>query len=200
MDNHLGILQERIESAAVGTEWALDEAEGIRGETHQREKENLDASQNHGRVGEEAGISFVPEAKDECISGEQEGPEEQRAFLSGPQGCELVGSGKSAVAVVKDVGDGEVVSESGDNQGNGSQDNGAEYDNAGAASGFTEALPVGIAFAKKSNKADYERIRAQRQCEEQGKTTDLRHVEEPHGIFSETHTGGNRSREDWRAR
>src|SRR5262249_38534745 len=125
MDDHLGILQERIESAAVGTKWAFDEAEGIRGETYQREKENLDASQNHRRVGEKAGISFVPETKDECVSGEQERPEEQRAFLSGPQGCEFVWTGKGAVAVVKDVSVGEVVAERGDDQDHGSQDNGA---------------------------------------------------------------------------
>jgi hypothetical protein len=43
---------------------------------------------------------------------------------------------------------------------------------------------------EEGDQAHSERINAQRQGEEQGKTTDLRHVGEPQRIFSETHRAG----------
>ena len=121
MDDHLGILQKRIEAAAVGAQRAFQQAERVRGEVHQRQKENLHAGENDRRVGEEARIGLVAQAQDEAVSGEQQRPEEQRAFLAGPQRSELVRSGKIAVAVMKDVGDGEIVAEGGDDQRNGGE-------------------------------------------------------------------------------
>ena len=43
MDDHLRILQERIEAGAVWAERAFEEAEGIGGEIDEREKEDLNA-------------------------------------------------------------------------------------------------------------------------------------------------------------
>ncbi len=47
MDDHLGILQKRIQAAAVRAQRALQQAERVGGEVHQREKKDLHASQNH---------------------------------------------------------------------------------------------------------------------------------------------------------
>ncbi len=93
--------------------------------------------------------------------------------------------------MVKDVGDGEIVAEGGDDEGDGGEEHGSEYNHAGAASGFAQAFPVGLALKEEGDKANSERIDAQRQCEEQGKTTNLRHVGEPQCIFSETEGTGN---------
>ena len=71
--------------------------------------------------------------------------------------------------------------------------NAAKNHHAGAASGFAETLPHRVAWKEQGDQAGPERIDAQRQCEEQGKTTNLRHVGEPQRIFSETHGSGNRN-------
>ena len=84
MDDHLGILQEGIEAAAVGAERAFEQSEGLGGEIDQRKKENLYGSENDRGVSEKTRIGFISEAKDKTVSGKQKGPEHQRAFLAGP--------------------------------------------------------------------------------------------------------------------
>src|SRR5262249_2155071 len=69
-ENNHRELQERVESAAVGTHRTFKKTEGIGGEVHQGEKENLHARENHRRIGEEAWIGFVAKAEDETVSGE----------------------------------------------------------------------------------------------------------------------------------
>ena len=63
---------------------AFKQAEGVGREIHQREKEYLHAGKNDRSVGEESRVGFVAEAQNEAVSGEQERPEQQRAFLTGP--------------------------------------------------------------------------------------------------------------------
>ena len=121
MNHHLGILQQRIQAAAVGADRAFEQAERIGGEVQQQQKENLHARQNHRGVGEEARIGLVAQAQNESIGGEQQRPEQQRTFLAGPQHGELIRTGKIAVAVVEDVSDGEVVVEGADDEDDGGE-------------------------------------------------------------------------------
>ncbi len=81
-----------------------------------RQKEDLHAGQNYRGVGEEARVGLVAEAQYESVGGEQQRPEQQRTFLPGPEHGELIRTGKIAVAVVEDVGDGEVVLEGADDE------------------------------------------------------------------------------------
>ena len=71
VDDHLGILQQRIQAAAVGAQRAFEKAKGIRGEIHEREKKYLHASQNNGGVREQAWIGFVAQSQDKAVSGER---------------------------------------------------------------------------------------------------------------------------------
>src|SRR5580658_5693320 len=95
---------------------------------------------------------------------------------------------------MEDVGDGEVVAESGDDKRDGCDKDSAENYDSGAASSFAQALPTRIARKEEGNHAHPERIHAQRQGEEQGKTTNLRHEEESQPIFSETYHTGNQKK------
>ena len=115
-------------------------------------------------------------------------------FLAGPQRRELIRTGKIAIAVMKDVGDGKVIAEGGDDESNGRKDHRPEDCDTGAAGGFTDALSARIIRHKKSQQAAAKRINAQRQREQQGKTTDLRHGE-PQRIFSESY--GGQANSDW---
>jgi hypothetical protein len=96
--------------------------------------------------------------------------------------------------MVKNVSDGEVVTEGGDDEGDGSENDEPENNDPGAASGLAQTLPVRVAWKKESDQSGRERIEAQCQCEEQGITTDLRHVGELGCIFSESGDQGNRER------
>src|SRR5580698_6086530 len=93
--------------------------------------------------------------------------------------------------MVENVGNGEIVAEGGDDQGDGGEEYSSEDYDAGAARGLAQALPVRIAGKKEGDQTHSERIQAQRQGEEQGKATNLRHVGEPRSIFSETDGSGN---------
>ncbi len=74
------------------------------------------AGQNHGRDGDQPLIDLVAQAQNKSVGGEQPGPEEQRAFLPGPEGGEFVGPGQGAVGMMQDVGDRKIVSERGIDQ------------------------------------------------------------------------------------
>ena len=114
--------------------------EGMGGEIQQQQKEDLHAGQNYRSVGEEARIGFVAQAQDESVGREQQRPEQQRTFLAGPQHGELVRAGKIAIAVMEDVGDGEVVLEGADDEDKGSEKDCGEGGDAGAAGGFADAF------------------------------------------------------------
>ena len=148
VDHHLGILQKRIQSAAIGAERPFEQAEGIGGKVDQREKENLHSGENDRGVGEEAGIGFVAQTENEAVSGEQQRPEQQRAFLAGPERRKFVRTGKIAVAVVEDVGDGEIVAKGGDHQGDSRENHGSENGDAGASRRLTETFATGVVAEK----------------------------------------------------
>ena len=97
---------------------------------------------------------------------------------------------------MEDVSDGEIVAEGGDHEGNGGEHDESENHDTGAPGGLAQPLPKRIALKEESNQADAERIDTQRQCQEQGITTNLRHVGEPQVIFSETASAGNRNRKN----
>src|SRR5579871_2304514 len=118
----------------------------------------------------------MAQAEDETVSGEKERPEEKRAFLTGPERGELIRSGKVAIAVMKDVGNGEVVAECGDHKGQCREEHAGEDDDSGAARGFTDAIPEWVVFVDEREEPAYKRIEAQREGEQQCKTTDESHV------------------------
>src|SRR5208282_2433937 len=91
-------------------------------------------------VGEEARVSFVAQAENESVGGQQQGPEQQRTFLTRPQHGKLVRTGEIAVAVVKNVGDGEVVAESAYDEDHRREQDSGEGGDAGAAGGFADTL------------------------------------------------------------
>src|SRR5580704_13844915 len=77
---------------------------------------------------------------------------------------------------MEDVGDGEVVAEGGNDEGDGGQDNESEDNYARATGGLAQTLPHRVVLKEKGNQTHTERIDAQRQCDEQGKATNCRHV------------------------
>ena len=118
--------------------------------------------------------------------------------------------------MMEDVGDAEIIVEGGDDQADGGEQHRNEYGETGAARGFGDAIgglaqpgkqerperigaviegfdaalgtPVRGGVAKhQRDDSGGERIDAQRQGNEQGKTTYLRHVGGPQHIFSESH-------------
>src|ERR1700722_291029 len=95
---------------------------------------------------------------------------------------------------MKNVRDGEIVAEGGDDQGHGGEEYGCEYGDAGAAGGFADAVPA-TGFLKDEGEASRaERNGAQNQRDEQSETTDLGHGGKPRIIFSETTGSGNNRR------
>ena len=74
------------------------------GKIQQHQKENLHCGNNCGSVGKKPGVSFVPQPQNQSVSRQQQRPEQQRTFLSRPQGGELVGPREVAIAVVINVG------------------------------------------------------------------------------------------------
>ncbi len=140
VNHHLGILQQRVQTASIGPERAIKQAEWPGGEVYEREKKDLHASQNYRSVSEEARVSLVAQTKNESVGGQQKRPEQQRTFLPGPQHGKLVRSGQIAVAVMKNVGDGEVVLKSADDQDESSKKNAGESGDAGTAGSLAQAL------------------------------------------------------------
>ncbi len=82
----------------------------------------------------------MAEAENEAVGAEEPRPEEERAFLAGPERGKLIGRGQRAIGVVEDVVDGVVVGEGGVNEGEGRAAHADEAGEAGAARGFAEVL------------------------------------------------------------
>ena len=139
MDDHLRILQQGIETKAVGGERAGLERKRGRGEDQQQQKEDLDGGEDGGRVGGEAYVYLVADAQHKAIGGQQPAPEQQRAFLPGPKRGELISSGKLAVGVVENVAEGVIVGKRGVDQREGGAGDGEESTNAGPAGGLLQA-------------------------------------------------------------
>src|SRR5208282_1440406 len=117
------ILQERVEAVAVGGKRALHQGKRMRSEVEEQKKKDLHPGDHHRGVGEEARIGLVAETENESIGGEQQRPEQQRAFLSGPEHREFIRTGQSPVAVMKNISDREIVMKGADDQNHRSEQN-----------------------------------------------------------------------------
>ncbi len=84
MDHHLRILQQRIQSEAIGRRLALHQRKRRRGKVEQEQEEDLDAGQDGGRVSGEGNVDLMPQAEHKAVGGQQPRPEQQRPFLAGP--------------------------------------------------------------------------------------------------------------------
>src|SRR5208282_3037765 len=136
-------------------------------------------------MSEQADVGLVPQPENQPVGGEQQGPEQQRSFLPGPKRGELVRRGQIAIAVMKNVGDGEIILEGRHHQHHRGEKNYREAGDAGAPRGFTQ--PFGTrSLADERQNASQERIGTQGQREEERKTAYLRHGGILARIFSET--------------
>ena len=181
MDHHLGILQQRVEAGAVGGQFARHERERMRGEIQQQKEENLHRGNNGGGVGKKPGISFVPQPQNQSVGRQQQRPEQQRTFLARPESGELVRRRQIAIAVVIDVGDGEIILEGGDDQDEGGKKHYGKGGDTGAARGFAQPLRT-RARASQSQHSRQERVGTQRQGKQKRETANLRH-ERPERVF-----------------
>src|SRR5271157_72638 len=68
MDDHLGILEKRIQSGAIGGERALHDGERVRGKIQNQQKENLHRGDDHRSVGEQPLIGLVAQAENESVA------------------------------------------------------------------------------------------------------------------------------------
>src|SRR5262249_30002469 len=121
MDHHLGILQQRVEAGAVGRNAALLEGERMRSEVQNRQEEDLNGGDDHGRISEKSLVSAMTQAQNESVAAEKQRQEKQRTFLPRPEHREFIRCGKIAIRVMVDVGDGKIVAEGGRNQNERSQ-------------------------------------------------------------------------------
>jgi hypothetical protein len=85
MDDHLRILEQRVQAEAVGrSDAARDQSEGRRGEDQQHQEEDLNAGEDGGGVRSEGDVGLVAQAQHEAVGGEQPRPQQQGALLAGP--------------------------------------------------------------------------------------------------------------------
>ena len=146
MNNHFRILQERVEAVAIHAGKRLKHAAGVhRGESLertldkvvQREEEGLDAGENHANVRHELAIFVaVGDKNRDDVDGEQEAPEEQRAFLARPERGNFIECGEIAIAVGYDVSLGKIIGEEEILK----AERGDEDQNAGGHAGLARAL------------------------------------------------------------
>jgi len=140
VDDHLRILEQRVQAKAIGVKRSWREGERRRGEDQQQQEKDLNASQDRRSIRGEGDIDLMPQAQDKTVAGEQPCPEDQGALLSGPQGGELVVPGECPVRVVQDVIDRVVVGEGGPDHSQCSDRHGNEAGYAGTARGLTKML------------------------------------------------------------
>src|SRR5208282_4265233 len=121
MDDHLRVLQERIEAVSIHADERFQYAagthvgesfEGAFDEIVQREKENLDAGQNHANIRHQFAILMtVGDEYRNDVNSEEEAPKQQRTLLAGPQSGNFIERGEIAIAVGNHVSLREVVAE-----------------------------------------------------------------------------------------
>ena len=119
MDDHLRILQQRIETIAIGAQDPLQgpagrsRAQYLKGagdEIVQRQEKKLHAHQDHANVRHQLGMfAAVGKQNRKNINRQQKAPEKQRALLPRPDRREFKKRRESAVAVLHHVSHGEVV-------------------------------------------------------------------------------------------
>src|SRR5882724_552243 len=99
---------------------------------------------------EQALVSLVAEPQHESVTAQQKRPEQQRSFLAGPQHRKLVRSREVAIAVMENVGYGEIVAKRRGDKDARCQQHSAESGNPGAAGGFSQSHRTGV-LAKQGN-------------------------------------------------
>ena len=67
MDDHLGILQQRIQSVAVGGNLSADQAERMRGEIHQQQEEHLHRGDDRRCIRRQLRIDFVAQPQHQRV-------------------------------------------------------------------------------------------------------------------------------------
>src|SRR5437660_579625 len=145
----------------------------MRGDIQQEQEENLHARDDNRGISKKTRVGLIAQPQNESVCCKQQRPEQQRPFLSGPENRELIRARKILVAVVKDVGDREIIGECGRDQHYGSQQNGSERSDSRAARGFPETLGSGSTNDQRQ-RADHERIAGKSERQQKRKTTDLR--------------------------
>ncbi len=136
-------------------------ANGWAAKVQQQQEKYLDGCDYNRGVSKQTSIGLMTQSQDERVGREQQRPEKQRAFLSGPEHGKLVRGRQFAVAVVKDVCDRKVVVEGRVHQGDGGERYCSENGDSRAARRFAEA--VGVLIRKgKCNQARDKTVRAQR--------------------------------------
>ncbi len=121
MDHHFRILQQRRQPVAISPRDVVHHAIGPRRRQHleraghevvQRQEENLHSGHHHTDVRHQLAVLVpVGEQHRKNINGQQEAPEQQRAFLPRPQRRNFIKCGKVAIAVGYHVRDGKVIAE-----------------------------------------------------------------------------------------
>ena len=77
MDDHLGILEEWVETEAILRDRAGYKSKWRCGEVEQEQKEDLHPGEDGRGIGGEFDVYLMPDTQDEPIGGKQPGPEEQ---------------------------------------------------------------------------------------------------------------------------
>ena len=84
----------------------------------------------------------MAQAENQAIGCQQQGPEQQRTFLPRPQNRKLVGRRQIAIAVLKNVGDREIVLKRRSDQHARSQQDNRESGDARPAGGFSHPVRI----------------------------------------------------------
>src|SRR5438552_14593128 len=91
-------------------------------------------------MSKQAFVRFVTQSKNEPVAGEQQRPEQERAFLSRPEGREFIWQRQIAVAVMKNVSNREIVAKCGRYQDDRSKKHRAEAGDASAPGSLAKSL------------------------------------------------------------
>ena len=121
MNDHLRVLQQRIQSVAVGSRDEAHHAtcpgrsqslERALHEIVQRKKEELHTGHDHADIRHQLAILIaVSDQYGENVDGQEEAPKQQRALHPRPQRCNFIKRGKVPVTVGDHVGTGKIVGE-----------------------------------------------------------------------------------------
>ena len=190
MDHHLGILQQHVEPRAIGRHRSGCDGERWRGDDQQKQKEDLDRRQNHGREGAQANVDAVARAHHEAVRAQKPRPQQQRALLPAPHCGKLVRRIQRNVAVGADVLHEKVVGQRRPHQGKGRAAQRNKAGDSGAAGRLAQAVPAGLGDAGRAHttrrrapqrKASHHKvIEGENERQQQAETSELRHGVKAH--------------------
>src|SRR4029077_7298754 len=162
MYGHLGILQQRIEAASIGTCRQMQNPSSTGGRKHSErtgdkivhsQEKNLNARQDHADVRHQFRVLPAVGKQDrKHINRKQETPEEQRTFLARPKRRKFVIGGKGSIAVGGDIGQRIIIGEKQVPQAADSNPNKDANREAGIPRGFNQER---AASAKRGDASEY---------------------------------------------